>query len=89
MLTGAMRGLLGSPWFAAGAGIVIATGAVVYSPHSRLHLRPAITVTHCKVAGCNATSTSGSPPQVAGVGTEPVVAGPGQSAATAGLTFSY
>ncbi|MBO0823552.1 MAG: hypothetical protein J2P27_06795 [Actinobacteria bacterium] len=85
-----MRGLLGSPWFAAGAGIVIAAGAVVYSPHSRLHLKPAITVTHCKVAGCNnATSKSGSSPQVAGVGTEPVIAGPGQSAATAGLTFSY
>src|SRR5215472_4462022 len=51
MLKRAGRRLLVSPWFAAGAGVVIATGGIVYTP-PHANLDPAISITRCKQASC-------------------------------------
>jgi hypothetical protein len=53
LLTGAVRGLMVSPWFAAGAGFVIAAGAFIYAPHAELSFgNGLVTQTPCSVAGC-------------------------------------
>jgi hypothetical protein len=42
-----------SPWFAAGAGFVIAAGAFIYAPHASLSFNNGATnTTRCSVAGC-------------------------------------
>ncbi len=93
LLSTTARGLLVSPWFAAGAGFVVAAGAFIYAPHASLSFGGAIGVTHCQVAGCNQTTELGAPPLPAGTGDGQVTAGPATKlpAATlpAGLTFSY
>jgi hypothetical protein len=87
MLKRAGRGLLVSPWFAAGAGVVIATGAVVYVPHANLDFGGAIQVTHCKQALCDVvTEQGGAPGLPAGTGGGPLRASPNP---LAGFTFSY
>jgi hypothetical protein len=52
LLSGAVRGLIVSPWFAAGAGFVIAAGAFMYAPHASLLLDTAPGRTNCPAAGC-------------------------------------
>jgi hypothetical protein len=91
LLTGAVRGLLVSPWFAAGAGFVVAAGAFIYAPHASLDFGTAIGVTQCKVAGCHRTTSPGAPGIPAGHGDGLVTAAPVTSppSAAAGLTFSY
>lgn len=88
MLKQAGNRLLVSPWFAAGAGFVIATGAVIYMPHARLD--PAIHVTPCKQASCKQqqlTPQTGAKPLPAGAGA-PIPA-PSKSSVLAGMTFRY
>jgi hypothetical protein len=41
-----------SPWFAAGAGFVIAAGAFIYAPHASLSFDTAPNQTLCAAAGC-------------------------------------
>jgi hypothetical protein len=52
VLSGAVRGLIVSPWFAAGAGFVIAAGAFMYAPHASVLLDTAPGRTNCPAAGC-------------------------------------
>ncbi len=53
LLTGAVRGLTVSPWFAAGVGFVIAAGAFIYAPHASLSFgNEVIGRTPCSEAGC-------------------------------------
>ena len=40
MLSGAVRGLLVTPWFAAATGLVVAAGLWIYSPHAVLRFPP-------------------------------------------------
>lgn len=87
-----MRGLLVSPWFAAGAGFVVAAGAFIYAPHAQIQFGNAIGVTQCKLAGCHPTTPQGgAPPIAAGAGAGPLPASPAATTptATAGLTFRY
>lgn len=88
MLTQAGHRLVVSPWFAAGAGVVIATGVMIYTPHA--HLNPAIQVTPCKQAKCpqhQQLQLGGPPPQPAGTGA-PVTA-PSKASLPKGMTFWY
>ncbi len=88
MLTRAGHRLLVSPWFAAGAGFVIATGAIIYMPHATLN--PAINVTHCTRASCKHTQVTpqvGAKPLPAGTGAPIPV--PSTSSLIAGMTFRY
>lgn len=87
MLKQAGRRLLVSPWFAAGAGFVIATGAVIYMPHSQLD--PAINITHCKGASCEPTQLTpqvGAKPLPVGTGAPIPVPSP---SLPAGMSFWY
>jgi hypothetical protein len=56
LLSGTLRGLMVSPWFAAGAGFVIAAGAFMYAPHASLDFNtltaPMPGRTLCSQAGC-------------------------------------
>src|SRR5215469_6079755 len=52
------RRLLVSPWFAAGAGVVIATGVMIYTPHTKF----AIDVHQCQVVTCTKLTPQGVPP---------------------------
>lgn len=84
MLKRAGRRLIVSPWFAAGAGVVIATGVVIYTPHASLNFGRAITVTPCKQAECGPLTPQGAgTPMPAGTG--------GQVTApkSASMTVSY
>lgn len=86
MLKQAGNRLVVSPWFAAGAGFVIATGAIIYMPHARLD--PAINITHCGGASCEQTQLTpqgGAKPKPAGAG----VPLPIMPSLPAGMTFSY
>jgi hypothetical protein len=91
VLSGAVRGLLVSPWFAAGAGVVVAAGAFIYAPHAELEFGNAIGVTQCTVAQCHPTTEQGAPPLPAGTGAGPVATSPAiaPAAVTDGLTFRY
>ncbi len=81
LLAGAARGLLVSPWFATGAGFVIAAGAFIYAPHAELNFgNEAIGRSSCPVAGC--TVPADAPPMVAGKGGGPVTASPSPSASS-------
>lgn len=53
MLSGVARGMLVSPWFAAGAGFVIATTAFIVAPHAQM--RFPVQVTHCTKPACKST----------------------------------
>ena len=88
LLTGAVRGLLVSPWFAAGAGFVIAAGAFLYAPHAELEFGNAVGVTQCRLAECNQTTEQGAQGLTAGSGAAPLTDGT-TPAASAGLTFRY
>ncbi|HXW88082.1 MAG TPA: hypothetical protein VEJ42_07465 [Streptosporangiaceae bacterium] len=83
-----MRGLVVSPWFAAGAGFVVAAGAFLYAPHAQLEFGNAIGVTQCKLAECNQTTEQGAQGLPAGSGAAPLTDG-ATPAASAGLTFRY
>ncbi len=87
VLTGAMRGLVVSPWFAAGAGFVVAAGAFIYAPHASLQFE-----TQCKLVVCQRLTPLAAPPVIAGTGqgqlrsAAPSTAAP---AAPARMTFGY
>jgi hypothetical protein len=85
MLKHAGHRLLVSPWFAAGAGVVIATGAIIYSPHAQLS--PAIEISQCKLDSCVKLSPQVVPLQV-GPGSR-VTASPSTSSLPAVLTVRY
>jgi hypothetical protein len=52
-ITGAVRGLVVTPWFAAATGIVVAAGLWIYSPHAELKFPPsAVRVIPCDAQGC-------------------------------------
>jgi len=64
-MTGAARGLLVSPWFAAGAGFVIATTAFIVAPRAEQRIpgnNSAINVTQCTQRGCQKTVSQGAVP---------------------------
>ncbi|HYK68744.1 MAG TPA: hypothetical protein VEV45_12410 [Streptosporangiaceae bacterium] len=84
VLKRAGRRLLVSPWFAVGAGVVIATGAMIYTPHTNL----AIDIQQCKLATCTKLSPQGAQPLQAGPGSQ-VTAAPHKPGVLAGMTFSY
>jgi hypothetical protein len=87
LLIGAARGLVVSPWFAAGAGFVIAAGAFIYAPHTRLE----IGAPPCKLVVCRTIIQAGEPPIPAGAPGGLVTPSPATGAATAndGLSFTY
>jgi hypothetical protein len=99
LLSGAARGLLVTPWFAAATGFVLAAALWIYSPHTELKLGPpsnAIGVVPCQQAGCGVTTEQGARSLTA-TSRQPLVhpsksashsAVPRRSAA-AGLTFTY
>jgi hypothetical protein len=91
LLSRAVRGLLVSPWFAAGAGFVVAAGAFIYAPHGSLDFGTALGVTRCKLAGCHQTTPLEEPGVPAGGGDGPLTAAPATSAPSeaAAPTFSY
>jgi hypothetical protein len=84
MLKRAGRRLLVSPWFAAGAGVVIATGAMIYTPHANF----AIDIQQCKLVSCTRLTPQGAAPLQVGPG-KPVTASPSPPTVPAGMTFSY
>jgi hypothetical protein len=88
MLKQAGRRLVVSPWFAAGAGVVIATGAVIYMPHADMSYGGAISVTHCKVAECSHVTPNDAVPLQLGSGQQ-VTVSPSPPSVLAGMTFSY
>jgi hypothetical protein len=84
MLTQAGHRLVVSPWFAAGAGVVIATGVMIYTPHAKLNFGNAIQVTPCTQASCTQTAPAQAPGLPAGGG---VTAPP--ASLPKGMTFWY
>jgi hypothetical protein len=76
LLTGAARGLMVSPWFAAGAGFVIAAGAFMYAPHASLNFDSAPGRTVCPTPGCPVPQKV---PQIAGGASGLVTASPSPS----------
>jgi len=99
LLSGAARGLLVTPWFAAATGFVLAAALWIYSPHTELRLGPpsnAIRVVPCQQDGCGVTTEQGARSLTA-TSRQPIVR-PSTSAshsdlrrvsAAAGLTFTY
>jgi hypothetical protein len=79
LLTGAARGLMVSPWFAAGAGFVIAAGAFVYAPHASLNFDTAPGRTDCPTVGCPVPQKV---PQIAGGASGLVTASPSPSSSS-------
>jgi hypothetical protein len=78
-----------SPWFAAGAGVVIATGVLIYAPHANLNFGGAIQVGHCSQALCGrAVPEGGASPMPVGPVNSPAPS-PHVTNALAGMTFSY
>src|SRR5450755_2200713 len=82
-----MRGLLVTPWFAAGAGFVIAAALALNSPHTVLTYRPHTSkCSTCTSPGSLATAKPGlhvkaaKPVKPARAGQGAVAAGPGQAA---------
>jgi hypothetical protein len=84
MLKRAGRRLLVSPWFAAGAGVVIATGVMIYTPHANF----AIDIQQCKVVSCTKLTPQGAAPLQAVPGT-PVTAPHRTPSLPAGTAFWY
>ena len=92
LLTGAVRGLVVSPWFAAGAGFVVATGAFMYAPHAQLSFaNPLIGVHHCKACSHDSTNEQGvaGMPAGTGVGLPPPSPTPSLTDPTTGMTFGF
>lgn len=88
MLKRAGRRLLVSPWFAAGAGVVIATAAIVVVPHD-MSFQGAIRIHHCKQLGCTVVSPEGvAPAKPAGTGLQ-LTPSPSSTSPLTGMTFSY
>jgi hypothetical protein len=87
VLSGAARGLLVSPWFAAGAGFVIATTAFIVAPRAELRFpnKPAINVTPCRQSACQSAVPQGALP-LTGQSDQIRVPSP---APTLSLTFGY
>lgn len=79
LLTGAVRGLMVSPWFAAGAGFVIAAGAFMYAPHASLNFDTAPGLTVCPTLGCPVPQKE---PQIAGGASGLVTASPSPSSSS-------
>jgi len=84
MLAQAGHRLVVSPWFAAGAGVVIATGVMIYTPHAKLNFGNAIQVTPCTQTSCTQTAPAQAPGLPAGGG---VTASP--ASLPKGMTFWY
>jgi len=76
MLKQSGRRLVASPWFAAGAGFVIATSAIIYAPHNNVDFGGAIQVTHCKQALCGRATQAQAPGLPAGSGAHMPAAAP-------------
>jgi hypothetical protein len=94
LLTGAVRGLVVSPWFAVGAGFVVAAGAFMYAPHAQLSfVNPLIARSPCKAVNCrhDSTTAEGVAGMPAGTGVGPVTPSPVPSPTTqtTGLTFGF
>jgi len=84
------RRLLVSPWFAVGAGVVIATGAILYTPHANLNFNRAIQVHQCTQAECGqAVPEGGASLMPPGLGGGEPIPSPSPPAPLAGMTFSY
>ena len=61
MLRGSARNVLVTPWFAAGAGIVIAAAMWIYSPHAELKLPSgAVGEVPCQIQGCGPAAKYGA-----------------------------
>ncbi len=102
MLRGAARGLMATPWFAAGMGFVLAAGLWIYSPHAELRFPSATPAgVPCSQASCPAPAGHGSGslaatkpgvpirhPRKSSAGTQLPGTAPGRTAAT-GLTFTF
>jgi hypothetical protein len=88
MLRGAARGLIVSPWFAAGAGVVIATSAFLIAPRAVQEFpnNNGINVTHCSHAGCRPTPQGMLPLPLTEPGGQMRVT---TATAASGLTFGY
>jgi hypothetical protein len=93
LLTGAVRGLVVSPWFAAGAGFVVAAGAFMYAPHAQLSFGNSLVHrSRCATARCqHELATEQGAQGILGTGVEqvPPSATPSATAATTGMTFGY
>jgi len=87
MLKRAGRRLLVSPWFAAGAGVVIAAGAIIYAPHANF----AIDTQPCKTASCQRITPQIAQPLQIGPGNKVTVPphAPSTPSVLAGMTFHY
>jgi hypothetical protein len=68
-----------SPWFAAGAGFVIAAGAFMYAPHASLNFDSAPGRTVCPTPGCPVPQKV---PQIAGGASGLVTASPSPSSSS-------
>jgi hypothetical protein len=88
-LNRAGRRLLVSPWFAAGAGVVIATGVIIYTPHTKFDFGNAIHVIHCRQAQCAPVTPQSGAGLPAGVDGGRVTASPRAISVTAGMSFWY
>jgi hypothetical protein len=88
------RGLLVTPWFAAGTGFVIAAGMWIYAPHASLLISSKPFESACKVLGCgpegggSGLGHGSQPGGTSGKSTSGTSTG-GQSLAASGLAFSY
>jgi len=96
---GAARSLLVTPWFAAGAGFVLAAGLWVYSPHTELKFPTATapygvrcTMVQCGPAGTGQLATSSPSKRIVRQTTRGRTAQPdvaGQHSSISGLTFTF
>jgi hypothetical protein len=84
MLRQAGHRLVVSPWFAAGAGVVIATGVMIYTPHTNF----AIDIQKCQLVACTKLTPQGGPPPVP-VGTGAPMPAPSKASLPKGMTFWY
>jgi hypothetical protein len=104
MVRGASRGLVATPWFAAGTGFVLAAGLWIYSPHAQLRIPDgAVAQVPCTQSSCSAPSGQGSAGALAVTSPGVPIPGPRKSAAavtqhsgaksrhtgSAGVTFSF
>lgn len=60
VIRGATRGLLVTPWFAAGMGFLLAAGLWIYSPHASLKLTTPVLKSPCLEQGCQSHIGGGS-----------------------------
>lgn len=92
--SGARRGLLVTPWFAAGTGFVLAASMWIYSPHAELRFpSSAINELPCQQQGCSGGTDQGAGSLTTTSG-QPIPHAKKQAhtrhrSAAAGLTFTY